>query len=488
MTKGTERQSMTQPAGHTEVQIHGATEGQAAGKAGSQANQSTPDSALLVAGMHRSGTSALTRVLNLLGYRLAGDLLAPSADNVTGFWESSSLNGLHDRALATMGLRWSTPTARDDSWFDTAEGKSFAVELGDSLRRWFPGPAPFAVKDPRICRVIPSWQSVLEAWGVPRTIIIPIRHPVEVASSLQTRGGIPIESGLLLWLWSVLDAERDTRGADRSFLSYDELLTDWRGVLARVAEETGLSWPIEVGRVGDAVDEFLRPDLRHQRFSGPLSGGELHSWVKAVYTEVRKAADRGLASLDTGVLDEVRREAERADALYGNAIRDAERTVSDKRFNVSFVGGVSLFDAEWYRRMYPDVRGTRWALRQHYLRHGWREGRWPHPLFDSAFYLARNPDVACADVEPLTHYELMGWRDGRDPNPLFSVAWYLEQNPDIAALGIEPVGHYARFGWREGRQPHPLFDVTLVRLTDPELSKHGAPSTDPLATYLHGGC
>jgi hypothetical protein len=279
--------------------------------------------------MHRSGTSALTRVLNLLGYRLADDLLAPNADNVTGFWESSSLKDLHDRALATMRLRWSTPAARDDSWFGTAEGKSFAVELGDSLRRWFPGSAPFAVKDPRMCRVIPAWRSVLEGWGVPCTFVIPVRHPVEVASSLKTRGGIPIESGLLLWLWYVLDAERDTRGADRSFLSYEGLLADWRGVLARVAQETGRAWPIEVERVGEAVDEFLRPDLRHQRFSGPINGGELHGWVNAVYTEVLKAADQGLASLDTDVIDGVRREAERADALYGGAIRDAERSVFD---------------------------------------------------------------------------------------------------------------------------------------------------------------
>jgi GT2 family glycosyltransferase len=137
--------------------------------------------------------------------------------------------------------------------------------------------------------------------------------------------------------------------------------------------------------------------------------------------------------------------------------------------------------------MYPDVPGNPKALREHYLQHGWREGRWPHPLFDPAFYLAANPDVAGAGVEPLAHYESMGWREGRDPNPLFSVAWYLERNPDIAALGIEPVGHYARDGWRDGRQPHPLFDVAMVRATDPELSAQGAPSTDPLAAYLHGG-
>jgi len=44
---------------------------------------------IIVAGMHRSGTSATTRVINLLGADIASNLVAGiPGDNDRGFWES----------------------------------------------------------------------------------------------------------------------------------------------------------------------------------------------------------------------------------------------------------------------------------------------------------------------------------------------------------------------------------------------------------------
>lgn len=54
--------------------------------------------AILISGMHRSGTSALTRILNLLGTELGNDLLPPHADNPHGYWESGAAVALNDGA------------------------------------------------------------------------------------------------------------------------------------------------------------------------------------------------------------------------------------------------------------------------------------------------------------------------------------------------------------------------------------------------------
>src|SRR5437762_1230512 len=42
---------------------------------------------IMVVGMHRAGTSALTRGLTALGVDLGEHLLLPGADNPTGYWE-----------------------------------------------------------------------------------------------------------------------------------------------------------------------------------------------------------------------------------------------------------------------------------------------------------------------------------------------------------------------------------------------------------------
>ncbi|RAK57870.1 glycosyltransferase [Phenylobacterium deserti] len=73
--------------------------------------------------------------------------------------------------------------------------------------------------------------------------------------------------------------------------------------------------------------------------------------------------------------------------------------------------------------------------------------------FDAAFYLSGNPDIASAGADPLDHFLLHGWREGRDPSAKFSVSAYLETYPDIAQAGVNPLVHYVQAGRAEGRKP-----------------------------------
>lgn len=73
--------------------------------------------------------------------------------------------------------------------------------------------------------------------------------------------------------------------------------------------------------------------------------------------------------------------------------------------------------------------------------------------FDSRFYLDTNPDIGAAGVDPVEHFLIHGWREGRDPAPQFSVREYLADNPDVAAAGINPFLHFLQAGRAEGRSP-----------------------------------
>src|ERR1700712_2357048 len=67
---------------------------------------STKRRAILVLGMHRSGTSALSGVVNALGPAAPKPLLAPRADNPRGFFESAALADAHDDLLLSAGSYW----------------------------------------------------------------------------------------------------------------------------------------------------------------------------------------------------------------------------------------------------------------------------------------------------------------------------------------------------------------------------------------------
>ena len=81
-------------------------------------------SAILVTGMHRSGTSAVTRVLGLLGCTLPRVVTDSAPDNERGFWENPAIRDLNDRILASAGSAW-------DDWepFESA-----LVRLSDRRR------------------------------------------------------------------------------------------------------------------------------------------------------------------------------------------------------------------------------------------------------------------------------------------------------------------------------------------------------------------
>jgi hypothetical protein len=72
---------------------------------------------------------------------------------------------------------------------------------------------------------------------------------------------------------------------------------------------------------------------------------------------------------------------------------------------------------------------------------------------DADWYRAMNPDVAASGADPADHFLRHGWREGRDPVPGFSVRDYLELYPDIAEAGINPFLHWLKAGKAEGRLP-----------------------------------
>ncbi len=85
-------------------------------------------------------------------------------------------------------------------------------------------------------------------------------------------------------------------------------------------------------------------------------------------------------------------------------------------------------------------------------------------LFDAAWYRGVYPDVGLANLEPALHFARHGWQEGRKPNPYFDPAWYLSTNADVAATGMNPLLHYLHHGDLEGRRPSKHFDPAWYRM------------------------
>lgn len=222
---------------------------------------SRPPQGLLVAGMHRSGTSALTGTLSLLGFKLGERLLPPSEDNPKGFYENADVVALHERLLSALGSSWDDPRPLPEGWSGsgaaeraTADIKALVLDNFEDVARW-------AVKDPRICRFLPIWRRALAEVGVSACVLMMVRHPWEVATSIEKRNEWGVPLGELLWLRYVFDAVAGSEGWPTAVLRYQDLLADpiaaVRHALARLAFPAG-DHAAEI-----AINEFVEPGWRH---------------------------------------------------------------------------------------------------------------------------------------------------------------------------------------------------------------------------------
>lgn len=227
--------------------------------------------ALIVLGMHRSGTSALGGVLVWLGAGAPRTMLPPRQANPRGFFESAKLMKFHDRVLKAVGRAWDDCRDLELQSLPRPLGATMRGELLELIAHEYGGSELMMVKDPRLCRLLPLWLDVLPEAGIEPRVVLSVRHPLEVAASLHRRNGMERAHALCLWIRHVLDAERHSRGVTRTLVTYDDLLRDWRATAAHIASRLGVPLRLADGDASAEVDLFLSTDLRHNREPGTLA-------------------------------------------------------------------------------------------------------------------------------------------------------------------------------------------------------------------------
>lgn len=226
----------------------------------------TPSShGLLILGMHRSGTSALARVLGLGGADLGREVSGASAGNDTGHWEDAHVLALHERTLAGLDAAWDEPLLLPPDWASRPAGRALRADALDYLRSDRSRHALWAMKEPRQCLFADAWREAAAEAGLPVSVVLVLRHPAEVAASLALRDGMAAARAHLLWLEYTLAALETASRLPHVLVDYASLLQDWPAVLRRIAGLPGAAGLADTARYAGAVAGFLDPARRHQR-------------------------------------------------------------------------------------------------------------------------------------------------------------------------------------------------------------------------------
>ena len=240
---------------------------------------------ILVLGMHRSGTSALARVLGMMGAWIGDDddLLPPHpTDNPTGYWERADVVHSHEDFLANVGHAWDRVAGFEWERLRIGARNELDARLRTVTSRFDSAGRPWLLKDPRLCLLLPAWRRIVSD----PIYVVAVRDPRETAVSMLSSHRGVYTSHFLLALWEryLRQVLADLSGQRVLFVSYSRLLEQPVEQSARLLDgltelgSTGLQAP-----AAEAIGQFL--DVRLKR-SKPLdhmllspSQKELNDWL-----------------------------------------------------------------------------------------------------------------------------------------------------------------------------------------------------------------
>lgn len=278
-----------------------------------------PRICVIVAGMHRSGTSALSHFLNILGCAPALELTGPNQSNETGHWEPEPIRALNDIILAAEESSWDDWTPLPQEWFATSTTSDFFAAACKTFSAQYAHADLVVMKDPRISRMLPFWISVVRACGYELRFVASIRNPLEVSASLQRRDGIDPAYAYLLWLRHVLDAEFHSRGHLRCFVSYENLLSDWRAVARSISQSLAIDLPGACDGSDREIDAYLNAELRHHHSAPEALGADPShlEWMVQSYAILKSWSEVGETKADYDALDAIRLDLGKAGERFG---------------------------------------------------------------------------------------------------------------------------------------------------------------------------
>ncbi len=293
---------------------------------------------VLVVGVGRSGTSLFAGIMGQLGFRIPQPEIVADDTNPKGFGEPQWVVDFHTRLMRRR--RVTVFDARPAAWEQTA-AISAEPEVQSELRAWLKGEVDQAdavvVKDPRIGWFLPLWNQAAADIGLTPAFVTMLRHPAQILTSAKKSYGTwqTDASRAAAWINVMLETERATRGARRTFVPYADLLADWAAELRRAGGELGIQRLSTLDRAAyPGVDELVDPSLFRNRTG--WEGLEVPPRVVELAEEVwaaLQAPEAGAGALDRARLayDELYREAEAISHSSVIAVRPRKKAAARAR-------------------------------------------------------------------------------------------------------------------------------------------------------------
>ena len=200
--------------------------------------------------MHRSGTSLLGGILQRLGVELPGKTIAGDQHNPEGYFEWDAVVDLQERLLIDLQRWWPAPEGTlplPEGWLQQPATRQAYSQLRALISEVMDQQhGLWAIKDPRCSRLLPLWLELCREMAIPLRLLLAVRNPAEVVTSLVQRDGPlvgmePLRAQQLWWRhnlevvhaaeqadlpWAVVDFDRWFQMPEQQLQSLEEALPE----------------------------------------------------------------------------------------------------------------------------------------------------------------------------------------------------------------------------------------------------------------------
>ena len=227
-------------------------------------DQKTSLQIVFITGMHRSGSSALSRAMTTLGVHHSDNLMRASEDNAKGYWEDEDFVSFNDDILRQTGQLWEEPKL-----INSEELKILAENKGAQAYSLLKNKADkkeiICLKDPRLCNIIPFWQKICIDNRIQYYFIASHRDPLPTAQSIHNRDSISTKKALSLWCTYYINLLESLSQNELFVVNYDNLINNTRNEIKGLS--TFLSRQINEEEFKTYSEHFLDKNLRHHQHS-----------------------------------------------------------------------------------------------------------------------------------------------------------------------------------------------------------------------------
>ena len=304
--------------------------------------------AVIVLGMHRSGTSTTSGLLDNLGLYTGQSKMGGNESNPKGFFENYRFLYFNESLLHDLGVSWHNTVSLPEKWWEKNEVASRKNELKILIDKEFTENKNLLFKDPRLCILLPFYLSVFLELHILPKFVITLREPGQIVKSLMKRDEFTALKACRIYMDHMLAAEKYTRGYPRIFIGYEEILHDPILAIKKMISNLKLDFVLTTEKEL-RISDFVDPSLNH---AAKINENILcNPETNQLYKHLKELEQNSMSEGDQLILDEM------FDRFYKKS--------STENTPVVTVLTVADSDAEWLRQTIMSVASQNYPAIEH---------------------------------------------------------------------------------------------------------------------------